>query len=163
MALQDLVLDQLAIARDFVRKGHEVVPAWRIACADGLWIILTPFDKSEQRDRAVRLVQRFMVWKLAQSYVQTEEIRLKPVMNGRRHDAVAAAGCSRSERVGAMHRIKRTGRTIEFGPLEWLRSDQVDALCPALPGRQETVTAEEVAELESLCGERGEILAIKMS
>ena len=43
-----------------------MVPAWRIETPDGAWLILTRFDpdKSGQSDGVLRLVKRFMVWKL---------------------------------------------------------------------------------------------------
>ena len=44
-----------------------MVPAWRLATAEGTFLILTRFetDKAEQRNRALFLISRFMAWKMA--------------------------------------------------------------------------------------------------
>ena len=75
MQLKDAMLDQLAVARRIVTDGHQVVPAWRIRCTDGDWLVLSRFDhdKPGQRDRAVTLMKRFMAWKLAQSFILTTD------------------------------------------------------------------------------------------
>ena len=54
MSLATIMLEQLAAARRIVEDGHEMVPAWRIATAEGTFLILTRFDtdKDEQRKRA---------------------------------------------------------------------------------------------------------------
>ena len=61
------MLEQLAAARRVVEDGDEMVPAWRIATAQGNFLICTRFDtdKDEQRERTLFLISRFMVWKMA--------------------------------------------------------------------------------------------------
>ena len=75
MSLATIMLDQLAISRRIIEDGHEVLPAWRIGTPDGAFLIFTPFDtdNSEQRYRALCLIARFMVWKMAMSFTLTAE------------------------------------------------------------------------------------------
>src|SRR5262245_34613725 len=120
MSMKDLMLEQLAISRRIVSDGHEVVPAWRVETPDGTWLILTRFDpaKPGRSDRALYLVKRFMAWKFAQAFVMTAETWLAGPRQG--EEAVTAVGCSRSDGLGVIQRIKRDGAALEFGPLEWL-------------------------------------------
>ena len=62
MSLATLMLEHLAVARRIVENGEEVVPAWRIATAEGNFLILTRFDlgKPAQREHATVLISRFM-------------------------------------------------------------------------------------------------------
>ena len=77
-----IMLEQLAAARRIVEDGHDVVPAWRITTPEGSYLVLTPFetDKQEQQERALRLISRFMAWKLATSFVLTVETWLGPAV-----------------------------------------------------------------------------------
>ena len=61
--------------------------------------------KSEQRERALLLVSRFMTWRLATSFVLTAEMRLS--VEGSAEEAILAVGVSRRERVGLVQRIRR--------------------------------------------------------
>jgi len=119
MSLRNAMLDQLAIARRIVTDGHQVVPAWRIGCADGDWLVLTRFDHDNpgQRDRAITLVKRFMVWKLAQSFILATETWLAPRGTRTGDEAITAVGASRFERLGVLQVIRRRGiRGVQFGP-----------------------------------------------
>ena len=81
-----------------------------------------------------------------------------------RDEAVTAVGCSRSERLGVIQRIRRDGSAVEFGPLEWLEPQQMDALYwTLLPRRAETVTAKEAADLMRIFAESGELPAQKLN
>ena len=55
MALTDIMLEQLAVARGIVQGGQVVVPVWRIATPEGEFLILTRFDhdKPNQAERAL--------------------------------------------------------------------------------------------------------------
>ena len=44
MSLATIMLEQLAGARRVIEDGHEMVPAWRIATAEGTFLIFTRFD-----------------------------------------------------------------------------------------------------------------------
>jgi hypothetical protein len=53
---------------------------------------------------------------------------------------------------------------VEFGSLEWLAPEQLDSTYwTLLPGREETVTAEEAAALALVFGEHGELPAQKLN
>ena len=75
MSLAEIMLEQIAVARRIVEDGHEVLPAWRITTPEGSYLVLTRFDtdKPQQRERALMLIGRFMVWKMATSFVLTAE------------------------------------------------------------------------------------------
>ena len=75
MSLATIMLEQLAAARRVIEDGHEMVPVWRITSPEGTFLIFTRFDtdKDEQRGRAQFLISRFMVWKMATSFVFTAE------------------------------------------------------------------------------------------
>jgi hypothetical protein len=164
MSVKSTMLEQLAISRRIVTDGHENIPAWRIETTDGAWLILTRFDpaKPGHSDRALYLMKRFMAWKFAQAFVMTAETWLAGPRQG--EEAVTAVGCSRSERLGVIQRIRRDGAAVEFGPLEWLAQEQMDSLYwTLLPGREETITAKEAAELAAIFAESGELPAQKLN
>ena len=105
MSLAAIMLDQLAVARRIVEDGEEMTPAWRIETTEGAFLILTRFDtdKPEQRARAQTLISRFMVWKMATSFVLTAETWV----GADGEDALFIIGVSRHERLAALQRIKR--------------------------------------------------------
>src|SRR5437870_11117156 len=121
------MLMDLARARQIVHGGHEVVPTWRILTPEDDFIVLTRFDpdKPEQRQRMLTLVPRFMRWKMATAFVLTVETWLGPERTRSGEEAVLAVGVSQTERLGALHRIRRTPY-IRFDPVEWLSADQLD-------------------------------------
>jgi hypothetical protein len=165
MSLKDLMLEQLAIGRRIVADGNEVVPAWRINGDDGDWLILTRFDpdKPDQHDRAIATIKRFMVWKLAQSFILVAEAWIGPAGTRAGVEAITAVGASRSERLGVMQQILRN-RVVQFGPMRWLAPEQMDAHCwTMLPGRTESISAEEIAELTLIFGEGGDFAAHKLT
>ena len=161
MSLADIMLDQLAVARRIVEDGDEVVPAWRITTPDGTFLVLTKFDEDnpEQRERALRLISRFMVWKMATSFVLSAETWLGPVAA---HDALLVVGVSSREHLAAMQRIHQTGSVPRFDGLEWLNADLVDdAYWRLLPARRSVITSEEINELRRLFDEDGGEMAAK--
>jgi hypothetical protein len=102
-----------------------------------------------------------MAWKFAQAFVMSAETWLAGLEG---EEAVTAVGCSRSERHGVIQRIRRQGRNVNFGPLEWLALEQMDTLYwTLLPRREESVTATEAAELAAIFAESGELPAQKLN
>jgi hypothetical protein len=75
MSLAALMLEQLAVAWRIVQDGEEVVPACRIATAEGNFLVFNRFDpgKPAQREHATSLISRFIAWKMATSFVLTAE------------------------------------------------------------------------------------------
>jgi hypothetical protein len=129
MSLAAIMLEQLAVARRIVEGGVEVIPAWRITTPKGTFLVLTRFDhdKPQQRDRALFLISRFMIWRMATSFVVATETWLGAEMTRSGEEAVLCVGVSRSERLGVLQRIHR-GDSVHFGPKEWLEEDQIDDL-----------------------------------
>ena len=164
MSLATIMLDQIAVARQVVEGGQEVLPRWRIASGDGNFLITTQFntDVPEQRLRALSLVRRFMVWKLATSYILTAQTWQGPA--GRRSDeALLVVGVSRHEQLAVIQRIER-GETVSFDDPAWLSPHQVDReYFEMLPGGRTETSAEEAAELAGIFGKNGELRAERVS
>jgi len=160
MSLVDIMIDQMGDARRALDNGKPVVPVWVIKAPEGTYRIYTEFDtaKPEQRERALRLVSRFMTWRLAFSFVLTAVMRLSTG-----EDAILAVGVSRQERVGLVQRIRRREPLCLTSP-EWLTAEQIDEKYSCLlPSRKSEITADEIAELASIFGEGGEMAARRLS
>ena len=154
MSLRPLMLDALERGVNIVRGGHEVIPAWYVISGAETYVLLTRFDPANpgQRDRMVYLVGRYMHWKMATAFVMCAEIVM-----GRGVDAVASVAISGIERMGVIRRIKRD-TSLHFGPREWIGEESLDSdYFALLPKRQETLSAEEIAELSFVFGEDGEV------
>jgi hypothetical protein len=163
MSLVDIMIDQIGDARRTLEDGKPVVPVWVIKAPEGSYRVYTEFDaaKPEQRERALRLVSRFMTWRLATSFVLTAEMRLST--EGSEEEAILAVGVSRHERVGLVQRIRRRGPLTLTSP-EWLTAAQIDERYSSLlPSRKSEITADEIAELTRIFGEDGEMRAERLS
>ena len=161
MSLATIMLEQLGVARRIVEDGQEVVPAWRITTAEGTFLIFTRFDttKPEQREHAISLISRFMVWKMATSFVLTAETWV----GADGEDALFIIGVSRHERLAALQRIKR-GDPITFSEPMWLAPHHVeDRYFAMLPRGETEISAEEAAKLASIFGKNGELPAERLS
>ena len=121
MSLATIMLEQLAAARRIVEYGHEMVPAWRIATAEGTFLILPRLDTEniEQRDRALFLISPFMAWKMAASFVLTAETWLGAEKTRYGDEALLAIGVSHHERLAVLQHIQR-GEAVGFGKQQWL-------------------------------------------
>jgi len=153
------MIDQMGDARRALEDGKSVVPVWIIKAPEGTYRIYTEFDtaKPEQRERALRLVSRFMTWRLAFSFVLTAVMRLSTG-----EDAILAVGVSRQERVGLVQRSRRREPLCLTSP-EWLTAEQIDEKYSCLlPSRKSEITADEIAELASIFGEGGEMAARRL-
>jgi hypothetical protein len=161
MSLATLMLDQLTVARRIIEDGQEVIPAWRIATPEGTFLIFTRFDteKPEQREHARLLISRFMAWKMATSFVLTDETWL----GADGEDALFVVGVSLHERLAVLQRIKR-GDDLSFNQPMWLAPHHVDDRFAAiLPQGETEITAEEEAILTSIFGKDGELPAARLS
>ena len=162
MQLTSLMLDYLGVARSVIEKGHIVVPAWRIETVEGTYLVLTHFhdDQPKERERLVKLVARFMAWKMATSFVLAAQTWLEPLRKG--GEALIVVGLSRNERFGVAQRIVRD-EGLQFGPVQWLMPAQLDeAYFRLLPQASTTLTHTEVAELDFIFGPGGELEADKL-
>ena len=164
MSLATIMLEQLAAARRIVEDGHEMVPAWRIATAEGTFLILTRFDtsKNEQRKCAQYLISRFMVWKMATSFVLTAKPGSAP-----RRRATATRRCSPlAFRATSGWRPCSASNAATRSASEpmWLAPHQVDAQYFAmLPTGAAELSAEEATELARIFGKNGELRAERLS
>ena len=164
MSLATIMLEQLAATRRIVEDGHAMVPAWRIATAEGTFLILTRFDtdKDEQRTRAQYLISRFMVWKMATSFVLTAETWLGAEKTHHGDEAPLAIGVSRHERLAVLQRIQR-GDAVGFSEPMWLAPHHVDDQYFAmLPTGVAELSAGEATELARIFGKNGELRAERL-
>ena len=165
MSLATIMLEQLAAARRIVEYGHEMVPAWRIATAEGTFLILPRLDTetTKQRDRALFLISPFMAWKMAASFVLTAETWLGAEKTRYGDEALLAIGVSHHERLAVLQHIQR-GEAVGFGKQQWLQPYQVDAAYfGMLPKGTTELTSEEVAELARIFGKNGDLGAQRLS
>lgn len=172
MELETALAEQFDTARRIITRGSVVVPAWRIGCPDGQFLILTRFDEArpEQRERALALVARFMAWKQATAFVFTAEGMGRDALDAE-HDYLHGVCITRSAAFGARQRIERTASTrppyttsIACGPYEpFVGRDVVDPLLlDLLPAGTNTVSDTEARLLGSLFGEDGELPAHRL-
>ena len=166
MSLVDIMVEQLSIARCILEGPDEqLVPSWRISTPEGNFSIYTPFDEddAEQRERALLLISRFMLWKMATSYVLTAETWLGAEETREGDEAILVIGVSRQERLGLLQRIEERD-PLRLGPPEWLQEEQIDEIYfDLLPGKASEITVEEIAELTAVFGDGGEMAAERMS
>lgn len=174
MELETALAEQLATARRIIVSGATVIPAWRIGCPEGEFLILTRYNEAEpeQRERALALVSQFMAWKQATSFVFTAEGTHKDDA-GREADYLFGAAITRPAALTARQSVARTASTgpfsfhteVEFGPIE--RFDGADAIDPLLlallPKGAATVADTEAALLAALFGEDGEMPAHRLN
>ena len=159
MSLASLMLEQLAVARRLIEDGQEVVPAWRITTPDGAFLIFTRFDDQPDREHAIVLISRFMAWKMATSFVLTDETWI----GADGEDALFVIGVSHHERLAVLQRIKR-GDEMNFSQPMWLARHHVDDRFVAmLPQGETEITAEEEAILTSIFGKDGKLPAARLS
>jgi hypothetical protein len=165
MSLATIMLEQLAVGRRVVADGHEMVPAWRIETPEGAFLILTQFrsDKTEQRERALSAMSRFMTWKMATSFVLTAETGVDAERSCGGDEALVVIGVSRHERLAAMQRITRGG-AVGFSEVQWLPSHRVDErYFKMLPTGSTELTAEDEKELARMFGKNGQLSAKRVN
>ena len=165
MSLIDIMIDQMGTARRTLENGQPLVPTWQIATPEGRYQLVTEFDSSrpELRERVMRLVSRFMAWKLATSFVLTAEVWFGPEFKHGGEEAILSVGVSRHERTALVQRIRKRD-PLTFTSPEWLQADQIDeAYTALLPAKTSEITAEEIAELTATFGEDGEMEAERLS
>lgn len=164
MSLATIMLQQLAIARQVMKGGYEMVPAWRIEASEGAFLVRTRFDPDQpgQPERALFLIGRFLVWKKATSYVLTAVTWLGPEVMRTGEEALLTIGASRHVRLAVMQGIRR-GDAVGFREAEWLQPSQLDlAYFKMLPTRATEVSATEAAELTRIFGKNGELPASRV-
>jgi hypothetical protein len=153
--LRKVLLEELGVSEAIVRDGHEVIPRFRIFTADGDFVILLPLSEdTADRHRRIQLVGHFMAWKMATSFVISGELHAP--------DAISSFFVGRGERAGLFRLIER-GPPISFGEISPLGEGKVEAVLIALlPQREAAISSEEIAELERVFGDDGEMPAMRL-
>ena len=164
MSLATIMLEQLAVAAQIIGAGRALEPAWRIATSEGEFLILSPFDPDipEQSERAKQLISRFMVWKMATSFVLTAKTRLHGERTSSGDEALLTIGVSRHERLAVMQRI-RHGDAVSLSDPIWLEPHHIDGDdFRMLPGSRTEVSAREDRKLQRVFGKNGELTAQRL-
>ena len=140
-----------------------MVPAWRIATGEGNFLIFTRFDtdKDEQRERTPFLISRFMVWKMATSFVLTAQTWLGAEKTRSGDEALLAVGVSRRERLAVLQRIRRGDAVSSANPCGWRRTTSTISILPCCP--RVLRSAQEADELARVFGKNGELRAGRLS
>lgn len=153
---REIVLADLLRAQRLILKiQDEIDPQFRIASLEGdWWIGMTLDDDVGEREKQMRLVSRFMRWKLSPAFILASEITSP--------DAVYCIGVSYHECHAAMSRIIRN--PIRFGEVEWLSRSQIGDEYPSLlPRGRAALDRKEIAELEKWFGPEGKFPAVKIN
>jgi hypothetical protein len=152
---REIVLaDLLRAQRLILRIQDEIDPQFRIASPEGDWWIGMTLDPNlEKREQQMRLVSRFMQWKLSPAFTMASEIKVP--------DAVYCVGVSNHECHGVMSLILRN--PIRFAPEQWLTRAQIGDEVPSMLAKGSmTPDARAVAELEEWFGSNGKFPAWKI-
>jgi hypothetical protein len=152
---KEIVLaDLLRAQRLKLRIDDEIDPKFRIASPEGdYWIGMTLDADLVKRERQMRLVSRFMAWKLSPAFTLASEI-VSP-------DAVYCIGVSHRECHAALSRMTRD--PVHFGEIEWLTRAQIgDEYVGLLPRGKATLDARDIAELDEWFGPEGKFPALKI-
>jgi hypothetical protein len=152
---KEIVLaDLLRAQRLKLRIEDEIDPQFRIASPDGdYWIGMTLDADLAKRERQMRLVSRYMAWKLSPAFTLASET-ISP-------DAVYCIGVSHRECHAALSRIMRN--PLRFGEIEWLTRAQIgDEYVGLLPRGKVTLDAKDIAELDEWFGPEGRFPALKI-
>jgi hypothetical protein len=144
--LKKVLLEEMGVSEAIVRDGHEVIPRFRIFTADGDFVVLLPLsDDATERHRRIRLVGRFMAWKMATGFVISGELHAP--------DAISSFFVGRHER----------GPPLSFRAIRPLGEGEVEAVLIALlPQRETALTLDAIAELERVFGDEGEMPALRV-
>jgi hypothetical protein len=154
-SFQEIVLADLVRAQRLkLRIQDEIDPQFRIASPEGDWWIGMTLDADLAiRESQMRLVSRFMAWKLSPAFTLASEI-ISP-------DAVYCIGVSHRECHAALSRIMRG--PLRFREVEWLTRAQIDdAYVELLPRGETVLDAKAMADLEEWFGPEGKFAAVKI-
>ena len=140
--MRDLIEAELARSREIIASGAELVPRFRISAADGETLIFVQLpDDPDERAWRMQLVSSYMAVHLAQWFIMSSELQ-EP-------DASSAVAVTRQGCDAGLQIISRS--PLSFGETIWLEPGQIGDDLPAmLPGKVETVTPEQIADVDRL-------------
>jgi hypothetical protein len=152
---REMVLaDLLRAQRLILRIEDQIDPQFRIASPEGdWWIGMTLSADLQERHYQMRMVSRFMQWKLSPAFTIASELQVP--------DAVYCFGATHSECHAVMSLITR--EPITFGPEQWLSRDQIgDEYLALLPRGSGALDARAIVELAEWFGPSGRFPAMKI-
>ncbi len=116
-SLKELVIADLERAQRLIRKvNDEIDPQFRIATPEGdYWIAMTLSPDLNERQAQMRMVSRFMAWKLSPGFTLASEL-MQP-------DSVYCFGATHKEQLAAISLIERN--PLRFAKLQWLSPGQI--------------------------------------
>ena len=141
--MRDVVETEFVWSREIIKLGFELVPRFRIGTAYGEAILFVQScDDLAENLRRMSLISSFMRVNMAQWFVLSSELA--------QPDALSAIAVGRNGGEAAWQHITRS--PLSFGETNWLKGSN-DILCDIeylLPRRVESVTYEQVAEVDAL-------------
>ena len=139
--MRDLIDKELAFSCGVIRDGHEVVPRFLINTPDGGYTIFCPLpDSIEVRFAHMNLVSRFMVYRMATSFVMSSELE-EP-------DAVSSVFVRGGEAEAGVRLIERD--PLKFSSTMWLDAEQIGDEVPSLlPSKFEELSAAEIHDIDT--------------
>ncbi len=141
--MRDVVDAEFAWSREIIKLGIELVPRFRIGTAYGEAILFVQSsDDLAESLRRMSLVSSFMRVNMAQWFVLSSQVA--------QPDALSAIAVSRNGGEAGRQRIARS--PLSFGETNWINGSHnilSDIEC-LLPRRVESVTSEQVAEVDAL-------------
>jgi hypothetical protein len=155
-AFRQLVLAALRKTTPRIGAAHEGIDAtFYIATPEGGFrITMTLSSDLEERASQMRLISRFLAWKLSRGFIMTAELNDPPV--------VLAVGISYRECAVAFVTVDRN--TSRFSQPQWLSEDEMDGEIEALlPSVVPPLDPEMIEELREWFGPGGRFPAVPMS
>lgn len=146
-------------ARLIIRVQDELDPQLRFATPDGDYHLAVTLGSDDYERRAMlRRIAAFMSWKSANAFTLASEL-VEP-------DCVYCLGVSADAVCACLSRITRVPRpwsAASFGPVEWLRPEQIDAeLIALLPRAPRAMSPRETAMLHAWFGPNGRFPAVHL-
>jgi hypothetical protein len=153
--LRRVLREELSLSEAIVRDGYDVIPRFRIFAPEGQFVILLQIsDDADDRRRRMDLIERFLAWKMATSFVVSGEAH--------RSDRLSAFAVTPGECYGRTRRIEGKA-PLTLGPLRRLgAADVAPEFLAMLPRRETIMSVEMVAELERTFGKEGEMPATRV-
>jgi len=145
---------KLEASRIEVHAGDDVTPRWRVLCADGDQILLTPWETADQVPSRLALVRNFILWKqlggLVRGFISSSETI--------ESNGIVAQYCDRQGGLAIFQGICRSGRDISFGALQTV--DYGPSRLDMLSSARDVLLAGQRAEAEQIYWPEGRFVEI---
>lgn len=154
-AFRRLILAALCHTQPRIETGRNGIDVqFHIASPEGGFrIAMTLSEDGAERSAQIRLISRFLGWKLARGFIMTGALLEPPV--------IFAAGVSYRECAVAFMIVNQ--KLLQFSAPQWLSDDQMDREMKALlPNDAPSFNEHDVDELREWFGPGGRFPAVRM-